>query len=313
VALLMTIGCSEARDYAFLDEDDLRLVLPEGTPSTDAPVRAVAEDSARDLDRALAEPTAVLVDVVEFVRRRRETERRGDWRVFGPFDDPSGRDLSWRVELLGGSERSRFSIDVGAGVGSEPSLRVVEGAVQLDGDRRFGDVAFDVGGLSMMPGLGDPKETFAGRAEIEFDHDGDIRTLSMWLDGFASTRLGESSWTSTGPLTYERSPDGGGEVSVDVVRSSDDPLAAGTAVRRFDVSIKWRADARRLAKAIAHPEQPEDTPAPALGELIVDECFEADGRLVYADVSEPYRELLADYVRGDRQQCAFSDAELGRN
>jgi hypothetical protein len=307
---LSAVACGEAQEWAFVEQQDVRVRPVLQAVAETAAVATVVERSVTDLDAVVGGALDAVDPVMEWVSARRESARRGERWIYGPFEDPAGRALTWTVELTPLTSGSRFAFHVGAR-GDATGVPLLEGDV-IEGDEgREGVVVVYADTLRRFGAeLLDPRITVAGRVHARFRRSETEREVEIGFDEFWVATFGHAPWGSSGAFVLRTDAEGSGVVELDVERDRDDALFEDPPVHHLSTKMVWRTDGGRRIRAVA-PAELQDPAGLPLGDLVVDECFDATGGLVYADVNEPYRDVLSGIRVGDRARCAFADDTLG--
>ena len=110
-------GCGlSAGDIPFVEGDDVVLSVPRARAGADA-IHGEAHGLVTQVPAAIDGWVGDVVDeiaaVVAALEDHRETRRDGAFRLYGPFDDPDGRDLAWLVKIDDRREAAAFEVWVG--------------------------------------------------------------------------------------------------------------------------------------------------------------------------------------------------------
>ena len=311
-------GCFETYDNAYPEGDDVRLDLPGQFRAAGdrGEVYGVIEDTARDVNGTVAELVQGVGTVVAALNHYPETRRDGAWRVYGPFEDDMGRDLSWMVKIQGDAASTDYEVLVGNAQASSAAQMdiVMDGSITIDGSERSGDFTMDFDAVEKHPALKDPEDAgvaFAGSIDVEFfrDIDSELKTINIDFNDFSETALLGEAWFSDDTYAYERGADGDGNFHLAVNGRWDEGAFGGMRVNRLELDARWNAQEQGRARGMVLDVDNEDSGLPS-GDLILHECFEAGGALTYAGVNEAYRAELAHYVDGTEDSCKFGEDEL---
>ena len=71
----------------------------------------------------------------------------------------------------------------------------------------------------------------------------------------------------------------------------------------MDLDLVWHADG--AGRARGQVRQFDDEGDLAHGDLVIEECFGADGLLTWRNISERYAEAFPDYAMGDPSTCTI--------
>jgi hypothetical protein len=319
-ALAALGGCEQGgASFAFVERDDVILSVPAPRAGGDAPqgeAHELVATTATAIDGSVAEIVGAIVDVEAALADHRETRREGAFRIYGPFDDPDGRDVAWLVKIDGGDAAARFEILVAPrGTLDEDAFVVaLHGDIDDDG-RRTGEVVIEYAAIDARSDLRPSGERLAGRATIAFDRapdEGDAR-VEIRFEAFVREDAAGTTWASDETLLRTRDGTGGGSLRVvlgtDTVAPATGVLAE-LAIGTVELDARWDSAAAGRARArAAAPANPDS--ALSHGDLVVHECFEGGGGLTFRALNEPYAADRPSYAFGDVASCVFTDSDLG--
>lgn len=262
-------------------------------------------------------------------------------RAWGPFDDPQGRDLQWRVFV------PDLELDVAAGV-QAPSEGHVPVELQVrapdDDDEAFrsflvftptpavsegetsvlahaGTVRIEAGLVARWPELGhhlhDTLRRYEGAVQWRYAYLGSAEADALatarevWVefDRFAAVDMGldDGSYRALEPVHFA-SDARGGQFRFDRIAAFDDLGFTGPELDRMQVELAWGPDESGRAQVrFDDPDPWWSAGDPAAGTLVIDECFDAAGGLVWRDLSAAYLELQPDYRLGEIADCVVRD------
>lgn len=303
---------------AFPEGEDVRLDLPgDGFRAAGdrGEVYGVIEDTARQTNGFVTELVVGVGGIVAALNEHRETSRDGPWRVYGPFEDDEGRDLSWLVKIQGDEASTDYEVWVGdrGSSGGEMDL-VMDGSIIIDGDIRTGDFSLDFDAIEKHPQMKQPDDagkSFSGSIEVSFERDvsSETKTIDIAFVDFREEDLFGDAWFSDETYEYHRDEEGAGSFHLAVHGQFDENSFVGTVVNRLVLDARWSAQGQGRARGMILAVDNEDSALPE-GDMVLHECFEAGGGLTYASVNAAYQDDLAHYVTGDESTCVFTQDEV---
>jgi hypothetical protein len=298
-------ACAEPRyDGSFPEPDDVRLEVPSGAPPAGqrGEVHALVATTAASLDEWIGDVLVAAVPIVQPLADHRETSRDGGTLLFGPFDDPEGRDLAWFVAIDLDGAKTSFDVYVGRrGVtDSADTLPLMEGHIEVDGDLRRGALTLYFGLDDEHPAISDVFATSDREGAVAVGFERDVSTQQRSVDlSFTDFRV--DAWSSDETFAYRRAADGSG--AFELVLAGQ---LAGTHADRVELDTRWRDDGSGRARALARDV---DNALPN-GDLVLDECFDAACVLTYRELADAYAQRLPGYDFGDPLACVFAAHEL---
>ena len=301
----------------FLEGDDVRIELPTSIAPRDggAQVRGdlhLAVEYTADQTNAwvttIVENSAKVVAYLDDIQ---PTSREGAIRIYGPYDDNEGRDLSWLVRLETLADGSKYELYVGArGAKAQAEMdALMTGDLHHDEKARSGGFTMDLdvvekhaamkgpdGDLSVISGTVDV--TFTRDVETEEKRiDLDFKEVSVEYLGY----LDDDSFYSNDRYAYERKADGSGTFVVAAYGEWDDNGWSGPEQEKMIVQAAWNADgAGRTHGEILEVDGVGDM---KYGDLFLDECSGADGFLTWRALNEPYAAAAPGYGFGEEKTC----------
>lgn len=312
-------------DAEFIQGDDVRIELPDGVQSRDVDTSKVHGD-VHDLvlvttDNVNTWVTAIVegsARAVEFLDQIPETSRDGDVRVYGPYADRDGRDLSWLFRLGETEDGTTSELYVGkrdAGSQADMDLLMSGTLVVGDGTRSGGfDIDFDVvEKYGEMKGERAELYAYSGAVAVTFERevetqkkhiDLDFQAFTVVYDGF----LDSDTFVSDDTYVYHREADGSGSFHLSLLGDWDEYGWSGPAQEEMTLEAAWTPDGDgRTRGTVVEKDGVGDLKH---GDLQVDECFGADGYLTWRQISAAYLVDFPDYDFGSEKGCALGTDAL---
>ncbi len=234
-------------------------------------------------------------------------------RAWGPYEDPEGRELEWRVAELEQAEGLTLEV-------WDPQRdrwrRYVHAEVQSDETgRRRGVFRLEAGLAQALPELGyhlhDTIREYTGTLELSFERSAELHRVEIEWSDFAAvdTGLEGMSFRVGGPLHYARTPDGAGQIDYWRAGTFDDVGFTDGALDRMQIELLWSAAPESMEPGFARARIADDEAQnpggdPVAGPLEIQECFDAAGDLVWRRITPAYLEVQPDYEKGELAQCA---------
>ncbi len=317
---LMSGGCFLLGEGTeFLQADDVRLELPETVSDRDLDPTKVHGDVHDAVLRVTADVNGwvtTLVEssarVVELLDRVPESSRDGAARIYGPYEDRDGRDLSWLVRLDETDAGTEFELHVGtrAAKSSEQMARLMTGSLVVGEGTRSGGFSLDFDVVEKYRDmLGSRAElySYGGAVDVTFERETDsqYKHIDMDFQDFSVDYAGyldDSSFFSDDLYSYHREQDGAGSFHLALLGEWDQWGWSGPEQEKMTLDAKWDpAGAGRTRGTILEQKDMGDMKH---GDLQVDECFGADGYLTWRQISAAYLVEVPDYDLGDPESCA---------
>jgi hypothetical protein len=319
--VLLTSGCFLGYEGAFIEAEDVSLDTPGQIRSRmfddgeQGDVYVLVEDTATDVNGWVSEMVDGIATIVAFLNEHRETSREGEWRVYGPFNDDEGRDLSWLVRIQGDAESTAFEVRVGErGASSDEVALLLDGDIDIDENVRTGGFTLHFDTVEDHPGIKDLEDagkTFAGEIDVSFVRDvsTEHKTIDIDFRGFVVENVFGESWSSDESYAYHRADDGSGEFHLALLGTFDDNAWGGIRRNRLALDARWTAEEAGRARGQILGVEHEDGALPD-GDLVIFECFDGDGNLTWREINDPYAAEIPSYNMGDEATCAFTEDEL---
>ena len=307
-------------DTEFLQADDVRLELPESVRSRDGDASQIHGDLhdavlrvTGDVNGWVTQMVETSARVVQLLDGVPETSRDGTARVYGPYADRDGRDLAWLVRIDETDEGTRFELHVGprAAKAQADMHELMRGSLVVGEDTRSGGFVLDfdvVEKYSEMKGDARDLYSYAGAVSVTFERalgsgykriDMDFQDLSVLYTGF----LDDDAFFSDDTYSYRREADGAGRFHLALLGEWDDRGWSGPMQETMTLDAAWTPEgAGRTRGTIVESADMGDMKH---GDLQVDECFGADGLLVWRQISAAYLVERPDYDMGDPATCAL--------
>ncbi|HEY8380392.1 MAG TPA: hypothetical protein VIK91_28105 [Nannocystis sp.] len=320
----LSTGCFfMTEDTAFLEGEDVRLVLPDSLSTRDGgkvrgDLHLGIEYTARQVNQWVTTIVENSAKVVAYLDDMQPTARDGKVRIYGPYDDNDGRDLSWLVRLETLADGSSYALYVGArGATSQEEMDLLmTGDLHRDDRKRSGGFTMDFDVVEKhgeMKGPNGDMSVIGGAVEVTFERDVDTEEKRINLDFKAVSfeylgYLDDDLFYSDDKYTYTRGADGSGTFDLALYGEWDDHGWSGPERERASVQAAWNADgAGRARGTILEVEGVGDMKH---GDLYLHECFGADGFLTWRALNEPYALEAPGYSFGDESSCAVKESAL---
>ncbi len=319
-------GCFFGGETEFLQADDVRLELPQSVRRRDADPTQIHGDLhdavlrvTEDVNGWITQMVETSARVVAYLDHVPETRRDGTARIYGPYADRDGRDLSWLVRLDETDEGSTFSLHVGlrAAKSQADMDALLHGALVVGETTRSGGFTLDfdvVEKYSEMKGPQVQLYTYAGAVEVTFERDldsqrkqidMDFKDLSVLYEGF----LDDDAFFSDDTYRYHRAADGAGSFHLALLGEWDDRGWSGPEQEMMTIDAAWNPEgAGRTRGTIVESADMGDMKH---GDLTLEECFGSDGYLTWRQISEAYLLEVPGYNMGAARTCVLGVAALG--
>lgn len=317
VLTLSLTGCfgTEAVQAPAFVADDVRVEVPTGNLRAlggQGEVMTLADEVATDVNGWVAELAGSFGTMLTELSKHEPTSTDGEWRVYGPFDDEDGEDIAFMVRIAGDEASAKFEVRAGrAGSSTDEMQTVFSGDLAETDAARSGSIMLDFDAIWSLEVLrreiGDADD-FGGRIEIAFDRelDSKAKTVELDFDGFRFTDVEDDLEYRDEHYRFAREPDGAGEFHFATWGSFDDEGWSGPERERMTVDMVWNAnEAGRARGQVLELEGEGDL---LLGDIVLEECFDAGFSLTWAEVNEPYRSM-SNYSEGDAAACKL-DADV---
>lgn len=307
----------------YIEADDVRLDVPGIESFRDGELRGDAygliNETAANTNGWVTSVVETTGYVIEILNNYRETSQDGSWRIYGPFDDDSGRDIAWLVRIDGALEATNFEILVAPkGTTDADAFELLNsGNINVDGDLRTGSMLIDFDVVDAYEALNTTLLwSVAGDITIDFSRDvgtGD-KTISLDYAGFVAQRTGlldDDLFTSDETYEYVENGDGSGSFHLALMGEWDTyPHGwSGPERERMQLDMVW--DGSQAGRARGLIEEVDGVGDMLHGNLRLDECFDGAGTLSWRWLTELYaQETGIEYNFGDEATCVFTDAEL---
>lgn len=321
---LLSGGCfflGDSGKHQFIDADDVRLELPGAVSDRDVDTTMIHGDLhdaalrvSEDVNTWITTLVETSAHVVEFLDGVPETSRDGNTRVYGPYADRDGRDLSWLIRIGEQDDTTSFEIHVGPrSAGSQSDMnKLMSGTLVASEESRSGsfDLDFDiVEQYPEMQGEAGKLYTYAGAVSVTFERqlgseykhiDMNFEDLSVLYEGF----LDDDAFFSDDTYSYHRDADGAGNFRLALLGEWDDFGWSGPAQENMTLEWAWNPKGEgRTRGSIVEVDGVGDMKH---GDLALEECFGADGYLTWRQINAPYVVEAPDYNFGDPASCAIA-------
>lgn len=318
--LLLLGGCFWESSHAFPTADDVRMARSDeddargGKVGEYGDVYALGMQSAHEVNGWVAEGVDAAGRIVRVLEKLPATSKDGEFDVFGPYYDFE-TDLSWLVRISGDDGDSSFEILVGNGKAPKASEmdELLDGEIEIDGDLRTGvfGMNFDTVekyGLKSGP---DRDRTYAGTMEVRFERDtsSEHKVVEFVYDDFEVIQHEPiEEYFSADEYSFRRNADGAGEFVFSLVSTFQAQVWSGPERERMTLELRWNADGAGVGKETITAENGEGDLA--YGDMVLEECFDTDGYVIWRALNEVYAKAIPGYGLGDRSECVTFDAEL---
>ncbi len=320
---LLSGGCfflGDQSKHQFIEADDVRLDVPGAVSDRDVDTTMIHGDLhdaalwvSQDVNTWITTLVETSGHVVNYLDGVPETSRDGNTRVYGPYADRDGRDLSWLVRIGEDDATTSFEIHIGPRSAASQSdmSKLMSGTLVADETSRSGgfDLDFDV--VEQYPEIkGQARElyTYAGAVSVtferelgsEFKHiDMEFQDLSVLYQGF----LDDDAFFSDDTYRYHRHADGGGNFHLALLGEWDDFGWSGP--EQENMTLEWAWNPKGEGRTRGTIVEVDGVGDMKHGDLAVEECFNADGYLTWRQINEPYLVEAPDYAFGDAKSCAI--------
>jgi hypothetical protein len=316
-ALASAPGCGlSGREIAFVRRDDVALSVPAGRASADGfpgEAHELVANTAAAIDGWVGDLVDVAASVVAELGDHRETRRDGAFRLYGPFDDTQGRDVSWLVKVDDDHDDATFELWVGPrGAGEADVALAMHGHITTADDHRSGEITLEYDAIDGHRDLRPDGQRLAGAVTVVFERERDHARVELRFADFLREDTAGNAWSSSDTFVHERESEGGGSVHA-VFRIVEAVPITGILgeldVAHVELDARWDASAAGRTRARAPRSANPDSALPH-GDLLLHECFDPQGGLTYRELSEPYAADRPAYGFGNAANCVFDDADL---
>lgn len=306
-------------ETAVIQSDDVRIETPDDgfrASGQRGEVYQLAMDSARDTNAWVSDTVEAMGEIVLTLNEYPESDRDGDWRVYGPYPDEDHDDLAWIVRISGDTKGSSMEVYAGK-VGDEHAEDMdllLFGDVAVADSARNGGFAIDFDALNEHPELlerDSDGQVLGGTINVDFARDTEslYKLVTIEFDG-VKVDDGDNVYDFDGETyEYERGAKGEGTFHLAAQSTFEDENWSGPEVERMTIDMRWtKTFAGRARGTIFEGEDGGDL---LRGDIRIDECFADRGELTWRFLTEAYRDLAdPDYSFGEEKSCAFTDGEL---
>lgn len=190
----------------------------------------------------------------------------------------------------------------------EDMRQLLRGHVEVTEARRKGSfhLDFDVleaHGEALKIGP-DRDRHYTGTVALTFDRDleSEAKSIDIDYDDFTVTQeVPIHDYFAATRYQFHREADGSGEFHVDIASTFQTMLWSGPEVEQMTIEMQWNRDGAGSAHGELLDGEMGDL---LLGDLVLDECFDERGALVWREISEAYAAALPGYNSGDQGRCA---------
>lgn len=312
-------GCFySGSDIPVIEASDLEMEPPGANSFRQAGDRGEVYDLALevsdDTNEWVTEIAVGMSKLVHELDQHRPNREEDGWRVYGPHDDDEGKDASWMARITGDSSGASFEVFIGRRGASESDMKLlIDGDVSVEDTERDGHFSIDFDTIAEFADVMDdvdPEAEFGGSIVVDFERNTETRykRVELDFDGFYFDD-GEDDLDFDGEsYHYFRDDEGAGRFHFAALSSFDDGEWSGPELERMTVDMRWDADeAGRARGQILEVDGMGDLKH---GDIIVSECFDGEGGLVWRQLNEPYAGYEPDYSFGDEATCVFDESAL---
>jgi hypothetical protein len=317
LALLPLATACADYESAFIEGEDVRIELPGewAFRAEQGDVYTLIRDTTDDVNAWVTETVEGVSQGIEYFNRWQETDREGDFRVYGPWTDTLGRNVNWVLKVSGDAEQTSYEVwvaDVTTWNRDKFQL-FLAGDLLISGDElelRSGGFVIDFDVLEQHDGLKrwDLKQNhYGGKIAVTFERDTtnlkkyiDLDYQEFWVDV-----AGEDVYESDETYSYRRELDGSGTFDLALTSSFESQEWSGPGIERMTLESRWDASEAGRARGMILEEQGSGDLSG--GDMIIEECFTSEGSLTWRTINEPYASELADYNMGDPSSCVFAE------
>lgn len=324
VSAVLGSGCFlTGEETAFLEAEDVRLELPESIAARDGgkvrgDLHLGVSYTADQVNRWVTLMVEHCARVIAYLDDKPPSDRDGDVRIYGPYDDNDGRDLAWLVRLETLADGSRYEVYVGGrgAKGQADMDLMMTGDLHRDGRGRSGGFEMDfdvVEKHAEMKGPDGDMTVLGGRVVVSFERDVDTEEKRIDLDFQAVSfeylgYLDDDIFYSDDKYSYTRGADGSGSFDLALYGEWDDHAWSGPERERASVQAVW--DAAGNGRARGSILEVEGVGDMKYGDLFLDECQGSDGFLTWRALNEPYALAAPGYGFGDPSSCEIPESAL---
>ncbi|MFO7567603.1 MAG: hypothetical protein R6X02_33475 [Enhygromyxa sp.] len=313
-----TSGCLfGGYDGVFLEAEDVSIEIPT-TGFRDDEARGdlwwLINRTATDTNGWVTAVVETTGYVVEFLNNHRESSRDGSWRIYGPFDDNGGRDITWMVRINGSDLDTSFEFLLAPrGTTDHDSFELMaDGSLMVDDDMRSGNLHIDFDTIENYPELNlTVIWSFAGAINIEFERDVSTgeKTIAIDYQQFVATRTGfldDDVFQSDERYEYHKAGDNSGSFHLALMGEWDTyPYGwSGPEQERMQLDMVWNAE--QAGRAYGTITEVDGVGDMKHGDLSLDECFDGQGVLTYRFLTELYANEVPGYNMGDEAACVLA-------
>lgn len=315
-AAVCLLGGCFGEGVAYVEAEDVRVEPVRSTAFRVAgaqeygDVYVIGMQGAHDVNGWVGAGIEAVGDVIRKLDRFPASSRDGDWRVYGPARDLQGKDLSWMVKISGDEVESEFEAWVGPrGADAEDMDLMLSGTILVEDSHRNGQIMID---FDVIEKHGDElkagpqvDQTYAGKVEINFDRDLDseLKHVDLDYERFSVTQeIPVPDYFSATSYAFHREADGSGDFHVEIAATFQALIWSGPEVETAVLDMEW--DAVGAGTARGQMLEGPDEGDLMFGDMVIDECFDAEGALVWREISEAYQASFPEYGMGSASDCA---------
>ncbi|MEM7154481.1 MAG: hypothetical protein AAF799_16660 [Myxococcota bacterium] len=318
-ALALNTGCwYSGSDIPVIEAGDLEMEPPGSDSFRQAGDRGEVYDLALevsdDVNTWVTDIAVGMSRLVHELDQHRPNREEDGWRIYGPHDDDEGKDASWMARITGDSAGASFEVYIGRRGASEDEMRLlIDGDVSVADTERDGHFSIDFDTIAAYADVMDdvdPDAEFGGSIVVEFERDTNTRhkRVDLDFDGFFYDD-GEDDLDFDGEkYLYFRDDEGAGRFHFAAISSFESDNWSGPELERMTVDMRW--DTEQAGRARGQILEVDGVGDLRHGDLMVNECFDGSGGLVWRSLNEPYAGYEPDYSFGDEADCVFDESAL---
>ncbi|MEZ4454357.1 MAG: hypothetical protein R3B09_33200 [Nannocystaceae bacterium] len=308
-------ACFLAPEYAFIEADDVEIEPVRGAEfraSTEyGDLYAIAMQSAHDVSGWVASAVETTQKVIDLLDRFPADVDAEGFKVYGPYH-PKESAVSWLFRFDGDVDGARFEAWVGdpAAAGIEDMERLLGGSLAIEGSRRSGAFAVDFDVLEArgdaLKGGPDRDRHYTGVVTLTFERDleSDLKRVDIDYSDFTVTQeVPIHDFFAATRYAFHREADGAGDFHVDIASTFQAALWSGPEVETMVIDMEWGPSGAGRAHGEVHDRYGDAPGDLLLGDLVLDECFDERGGLLWRQLGEPYASALTGYNRGQASEC----------
>jgi hypothetical protein len=274
-------------------------------------VYVIGMQGAHDVNGWVGAGIEAVGEVIQMLDRFPASSTEDEWRVYGPYTDRRKGDAAWMVKIAGDEEEAQFEAWVGLPRAKAKEMNLLlSGSIAIEDSRRSGNVMIDFGviekygdALKQGPQV---DQHYTGTVDISFERDVDteFKHVDLEYDDFSVTQeIPVPDYFSAEIYAFHREDDGSGDFYVELSSTFQALIWSGPEVETATLEMEWNADGagRAQGQMLESPEEGDLM----FGDMVIDECFDEQGYLVWREISDSYQPSFPDYGFGSPKDCAI--------